>query len=350
MGIAARGVEVFDLVGLTQNERWCSRYTLGSAISPKFNFVFISDRKFFVALSAKRGYAGFALSLGNADADLVIRRNRMDQLELEREREMGLDEELPKRKPANFIYLFSDDAHFLSELSTALLFYDYEVLGYSDAESFMSAVLTYAPAAVILDIDSDPGEQLRTSVAQAEEVTCPVLYVSAHDEFDSRLNAVREGVDAYFLKPVDVQALSHRIDENIASAGARAYRILIVDDDEFFLSFFESILSSAGMHVRSLLDPTKTLDAIKKFNPELLLTDLHMPQCSGVELAKVIRQNNRYVDLPIVFLSCETAIQKQLGALQSGADDFLTKPIDPEKLVASIAYRAERYRNLRKSM
>ena len=274
----------------------------------------------------------------------------MDQLELEGEREDQLDEELPKRKPANFIYLFSDDAHFLSELSSALLFYDYEVLGYSDAESFMSSVLSYAPAALVLDIDSSPREQLRTSVAQAEEVTCPVLYVSANDEFASRLNAVREGAEAYFLKPVDVQALSHRIDENIASAGQRAYRILIVDDDEFFLSFFESILSSAGMHVRSLLDPTKTLDAIKKFNPELLLTDLHMPQCSGAELAKVIRQNNRYVDLPIVFLSSETAIQKQLGALQSGGDDFLTKPIDPEKLVASIAYRAERYRNLRKSM
>jgi CheY-like chemotaxis protein len=64
----------------------------------------------------------------------------------------------------------------------------------------------------------------------------------------------------------------------------------------------------------------------------------------------VIRQNNHYLDIPIVFLSSETEMQKQLGALETGADEFLTKPIDPEKLISSIAIRAERYRNLRKKI
>jgi DNA-binding response OmpR family regulator len=75
-----------------------------------------------------------------------------------------------------------------------------------------------------------------------------------------------------------------------------------------------------------------------------------MPQCSGIEMAKLIRQNNHYLDIPIVFLSSETETEKQIGALETGADEFLTKPIDPEKLISSIAARAERYRNLRKKI
>jgi DNA-binding response OmpR family regulator len=162
------------------------------------------------------------------------------------------------------------------------------------------------------------------------------------------LRAVREGAEGYFIKPVDIQALSARIDVKIAKHTVRAYRILVVDDDEFFLSFFDAVLSSAGMHVKSILDPTEILDAMKKFKPELVLTDLYMPQCNGIEMAKIIRQNNHYLDIPIVFLSSETEMQKQLGALETGADEFLTKPIDPEKLISSISVRAERYRTLRK--
>jgi len=71
-----------------------------------------------------------------------------------------------------------------------------------------------------------------------------------------------------------------------------------------------------------------------------------MPVCNGLEMAQIIRQNNRYLDIPIVFLSSET--QKEMLAIETGADDFLSKPIDPEKLISTIASRAERYRNLRK--
>lgn len=247
----------------------------------------------------------------------------------------------------DFVYLFSEEHDFLAELSKALIFYDYEVLGYSDAESFQSALQTQAPRVAILDIDSEVGERLRLDLAQTNLERVATIYLSSRDEFSSRLAAVREGASAYFLKPIDVQALSYRIDEHRDCKEKRPYRILIVDDDEFFLSFFESVLLGEGMLVRSLSDPTGVLDAIKKFHPELLLTDLHMPKCSGAEMAKVIRQNHHYVDLPIVFLSCETAVQQQLGAMQTGADDFLTKPIDPEKLVAAITHRAERYRQLR---
>ncbi len=248
----------------------------------------------------------------------------------------------------DLVYVFSSDPTFSNELSTALRFYDHEVVGFSDLDEFRSAILVRAPQAVVLDIDSDSGRRAREAIASRVVTTFPAIYVSSTDVFDDRLQAVREGAEGYFIKPLDVQALSARISEKIAKNAVHSYRILVVDDDDFFLSFFDAVLSSAGMHVKAIMDPSQILDAMKKFKPELVLTDLHMPQCNGIEMAKIIRQNNHYLDIPIVFLSSETEMQKQLGALETGADDFLTKPIDPEKLISSISSRAERYRNLRK--
>jgi DNA-binding response OmpR family regulator len=250
----------------------------------------------------------------------------------------------------DLVYVFSADLHYGQLIVDRLSNYDHEVAGFSDFDEFRSAITVRAPAAVVLDIDSDSGTLAKDAMTARGVTNFPVIYLSSSDNFDDRLRAVRDGAEGYFIKPIDVQALSVRIDEKIAQNAVRSYRVLVVDDDEFFLSFFDAVLSSAGMHVKALIDPTQILDAIKKFKPELILTDLYMPQCNGIEMAKVIRQNNHYLDIPIVFLSSETEMQKQLGALETGADEFLTKPIDPEKLISSIAIRAERYRNLRKKV
>jgi len=266
------------------------------------------------------------------------------------EQEMDDIPESSQSKYCDLVYIYSVDAAYMHELSVALGAFDHEVIGFFDLEEFRAAILVRAPAAAVLDIDSEGGKLAKSAMATRVITSFPVIYISAIDNFEDRLLAVREGAEGYFIKPIDVQALSVKIDEKIAKNTVRSYRVLVVDDDEFFLSFFDAVLSSAGMHVRSLMDPTQILDAIKKFKPELILTDLYMPQCNGIEMAKVIRQNNLYVEIPIVFLSSETEMQKQLGAMETGADDFLTKPIDPEKLIASISARAERYRNLRKKV
>jgi DNA-binding response OmpR family regulator len=266
------------------------------------------------------------------------------------EQTMDDTSEQEQRRQFDLVYVFAADTVYGADLAQLLRLFNHEVIYFSDLEEFRAAILIRAPAAVVLDIDSEQGQRAKAAMAVRVITTVPAIYVSAQDNFDDRLAAVREGAEGYFIKPVDVQALSVRIDEKIAKNTVRSYRVLVVDDDEFFLSFFDAVLSSAGMHVKSLIDPTQILIAIKKFKPELILTDLHMPQCNGIEMAKLIRQNNHYLDIPIVFLSSETEMEKQIGALETGADDFLTKPIDPEKLISSIAARAERYRNLRKQI
>lgn len=247
------------------------------------------------------------------------------------------------------VYVFGADQRRAQDLALALGMYSHEVLAFSNLEEFRSAIFVRTPHAAIVDIDSEDGRLAKKAFGARVATVFPVIFISNENSFQQRLSAVREGADGYFIKPLDVEALSARIDEKITKNEVRAYHVLIIEDEESQAAFYDAILSSAGMHVRVLHTPTGVLDVMKKFKPELILTDLHMPVCTGIELAKLIRQNNQYLDIPIVFLSGETDPERQFSALEAGADDFLIKPIDPEILIAAVSNRAERYRVLRKS-
>lgn len=120
----------------------------------------------------------------------------------------------------------------------------------------------------------------------------------------------------------------------------------MVDDDPQVAEGLALTLRSAGMLASSLADPLQILGALAELRPDLLLLDMHMPTCTGTEVAAVIRQVEPLAGLPIVFLSGERDFTRQMAAMGEGADDFLTKPIAPERLVAHVTHRAWRGRLL----
>jgi diguanylate cyclase (GGDEF)-like protein len=124
----------------------------------------------------------------------------------------------------------------------------------------------------------------------------------------------------------------------------------VVDDDSAINDFVTRVLQESGMTAQALREPLRVIDTINEFRPDLILVDLHMPQCTGQELAKVIRQQPDYVGIPIVFLSAETDLTTQLGALSLGGDDFLTKPMLPQHLIQAVSARVRRSRELRSLM
>jgi len=71
-----------------------------------------------------------------------------------------------------------------------------------------------------------------------------------------------------------------------------------------------------------------------------------MPNCNGTEIAKVIRQQDHFHSVPIIYLSAEDDVSKQLHAMSMGGDDFLTKPIDPKHFVATPPQQGRRARSL----
>jgi len=125
---------------------------------------------------------------------------------------------------------------------------------------------------------------------------------------------------------------------------ASPYRVLIVEDDRTQALFAQSVLHGAGMKAEVQMQPDGVIEAIGRFDPDLILMDLHMPGLDGMRLTSLIRQQPAFQLLPIVFLTGDPDPERQFEVLESGADDFLTKPIRPRHLIAAVSNRIQRTR------
>ena len=258
---------------------------------------------------------------------------------------------VPRRLNASLVGVASSDPAIAGELATQLEYFGYEIVLADRADRLAADAAQAVPTAIIIDapfIDGRlAGSEQIGRIRTAAGLHVPAIVVGESAGFEARLAAVRAGADDYFVKPVDALALSDRLDALTSRAEVLPYRILIVDDDADTAEYHATVLREAGMQVKCLHHVPDLLQAMLDYRPELVLMDVHLPECSGADLARLVRQDNSYVDIPIVFLSSDNALSSQLHAIESGADEFIAKPVGPGHLVSVIASRIERYRTLR---
>jgi diguanylate cyclase (GGDEF)-like protein len=236
-------------------------------------------------------------------------------------------------------------------LATQVSHFGYRCQTFGSPEAMLDYAAGHTLKALILPAANPAGiAALAPITALAAKRGLPVLFTSDQSDLPTRLAGVRAGGIAYFTKPVDAAALVDQLDRLDPDNVGEPYRVLIIDDQPIDAALYASALDSVGMITYIANDPLATLNALREFNPELVLLDMYMPGVSGAELAQVIRQQSAYVSIPLVFLSAETDVDRQHEAMRNGADDFLTKPINLQHLVASVTTRAQRYRELRSFM
>lgn len=100
------------------------------------------------------------------------------------------------------------------------------------------------------------------------------------------------------------------------------------------------------MDVLSHTNPIEAYRAIEYFKPEIIVLDLYMSECSGFDIAKVIRQDDNNAHIPIVFLSAELDVATHLSAMDLGGDDFLMKPVEANYFIQTITSRVKRARHV----
>ncbi|WP_019594895.1 diguanylate cyclase [Thioalkalivibrio sp. ALM2T] len=251
---------------------------------------------------------------------------------------------------ARSIWLVEDNADLGWQLGQQLESFNYRVRWFRGVDELKRAIENQQPDLLLVDVTLEQGRENATErLADCPEIqalTCPLIFLSAHDDFPSRVRAVQLGAQGYFLKPLDVPRLVNRITQIFEAQRAPPQRVLIVDDDADLAEYMRLVLEVAGMEARVLETPQEIMDTIAAFRPELVLMDLYMPEYAGTDLAGVIRQHEAYTNLPIVYLSAETDLERQIDAMRSGADDFLTKPIPDLQLVAAARSRIARARQL----
>lgn len=177
-----------------------------------------------------------------------------------------------------------------------------------------------------------------------------VVALAENGGFHPRLQAARLGADGFLQRPLCPADLFDLLEDAAQAGGDAPIRVLIVDDDPIAARVTARQMDMAGMRTLSVQDPGQVLDSLKSFRPDLAIVDLYMPQCSGTELAQVIRQIATFDSLPIIFLSSEGELAAQMNAVSTGGDDFVAKGTPAALMVPLIKSRAERMRRLRRHL
>ena len=170
-----------------------------------------------------------------------------------------------------------------------------------------------------------------------------LVALSPTDDISLQLAARRAGVDALLVEPAAGEVLK-RLSLLLNPDTGNPYRVLIVEYDRSQALFAEGILRNAGIDATVVLDPLEVLQALQRFEPDLVLMDLHMPNASGIELTALIRDQPAFMHTPVGFLSGESDEEVQFDALDAGGDDFISKPVRPRHLISAVQNRIARHR------
>ncbi len=111
-------------------------------------------------------------------------------------------------------------------------------------------------------------------------------------------------------------------------------KILVVDDEPSIVTLVEFNLTKAGFDVKTAYDGRKAIDLVMEWSPDFIVLDLMLPELSGMEVCKKLRQDK--IGVPILMLTAKDEEFDKVLGLELGADDYMTKPFSPRELVARI--------------
>lgn len=266
------------------------------------------------------------------------------------------EEVIVVKKP---IYMALNDIDNALQLAQQMEYFGLRAELFNTADELDQAMNKRHPLAIIIDIDfqsTDKGldiiryhqgaEKEILSADNSKHANIPVIFYSSHPmALKHKLSCLRLG-GISSLESLAPQEIISQLEVLVNLIPEPPFRILIVDDSKSQALYTEKALNAAGMITQTVINPMEALDAVDSFQPEMILMDMYMPECNGVELAKVIRQDAHCLNVPIIYLSGEEDKERQLAAMAEGGEDFLTKPVDSRHLLSTVRTRGKRARAL----
>jgi phosphate regulon transcriptional regulator PhoB len=112
--------------------------------------------------------------------------------------------------------------------------------------------------------------------------------------------------------------------------------ILIVDDEPDIVQLISYNLHKAGFQISKALDGEEALQVVRTGHLDLIILDLMLPGIHGMELCRILRNNPKTAHVPIIMLTARGEESDKVRGLESGADDYMTKPFSPKELIARV--------------
>ncbi len=193
------------------------------------------------------------------------------------------------------------------------------------------------PDLIILDLiaPGDAGyavlERIRLS-AETQKTAVIVLAGSGFPEDKDRI--VLCGVSRYIEKPYELKIVEQEV-KHVIREGRTTPKIVVVDDDPMLVRMLQTRLNATGFDVVPVTDSEEALKVVNAEDPNLVITDIIMPNVSGWKITQELKNNPRFKGLPIILLS--SLIEKEGNAERHEIGDyFMSKPVMMDKLIAKV--------------
>jgi two-component system phosphate regulon response regulator PhoB len=119
-------------------------------------------------------------------------------------------------------------------------------------------------------------------------------------------------------------------------SGPKEHRILVLDDEPDVTELLQYKLEQEGYHVEVLNDPMQFVSRVRECRPDLLVLDIMMPELNGLQLCRIARSDPTMKQIPIIFLSARGEADERVKGLETGADDYISKPFNARELMLRI--------------
>jgi DNA-binding response OmpR family regulator len=113
-------------------------------------------------------------------------------------------------------------------------------------------------------------------------------------------------------------------------------KILVVDDEDINLEFFDLMLEKLGFKVEMAHDGKECLEKVAQFHPDLIILDNIMPRMSGWEVTKTLKSDPKFRNIPIIMLSALDDVKDKVNSFELGVEDYITKPFNFSEVLARI--------------
>lgn len=178
--------------------------------------------------------------------------------------------------------------------------------------------------------------------AELTHLGTKVISHSGLFNFEMRLAAVRAGVVDFIVKPTSILGVIEKINRVLNLQKTRDYRIVFIDDHKLMGEFYQTLLEDAQCEVYFMDSVEQMFSCLDDIHPDLFLLDMNMPGVSGLDAAKMIRQQKQFDFTPIVFLTGDEQLETKLAALQGGAEDVISKSTPPALVIDLLLTRLKR--------
>ncbi len=264
------------------------------------------------------------------------------------------------------ILVVEDDHLNMKLMRSILALGHYQILEAGEAETGLELAARHHPDLILMDIQLPGLDGLGATrrLKQTPELAkIPVIALTGLAMDGDRENALAAGCDDYISKPINTRTFLASIRERLAPVekapappaaeppttvtGPGQSKILVVDDDPMNVKLISAILSKDDYAIVTAYGGEEALRITRAENPDLILLDVMMPVMDGYQVTREVKGDPVTAGIPIIMVTALNGTEDKVRGLESGADEFLTKPVNRAELLARVKsmLRLKQYRD-----